>query len=41
MISTTGFVILSSEEFLCLSGFILLSNGNEHFLIYFQTFDLG
>lgn len=39
MIRTTVFMILSSEEFLRLSSFILLSNGNEHFLIYFQTFD--
>jgi len=39
MIGTTVFVVLSNEEFLCLSSFILLSSGNEHFLIYFQTFD--
>lgn len=39
MIRRTAFVILSNVELLCLSGFVLLSNDNEHFQIYFKIFE--
>lgn len=39
MIRRTVFVTLSNVEFLCLSGFVLLSNDNEHFQIYFKIFE--
>lgn len=39
VIRRTAFVTLSNVEFLCLSGFVLLSNDNEHFQIYFKIFE--